>query len=118
MRRFSYMLALFLALVGAGCSRAGSGSQAGPLPSTPPRTNVRVENRNFLDMNVYVLEGSRRVRIGTAGGVSTTILRIPANLLFGTTSLRFQMDPIGGSATPITHEVATRPGDEIILIIP
>jgi hypothetical protein len=118
MRRFSYILMLLLAMVAAGCSRAGSGNQEGPLPSTPPRTSVRVENRNFLDMNVYVLEGSRRVRLGTAGGVSTTILRIPANLLFGTTSLRFQMDPIGGRATPITHEVAAQPGDEIILIIP
>jgi hypothetical protein len=116
MKRFAYIAALLLAIV-AGCSRSNEGTQNGPLPSTPPRTNLRVENRNFLDMTVYVLEGSRRVRLGTATGVSTTVLRIPDNLLFGTTSLRFQTDPIGGNASPATHEIAIRPGDEVILMI-
>jgi hypothetical protein len=115
MKKLSLLVVLLLGIVLAGCSVP---NRTGSPRETPPTTNVRVENRNFLDMTVYVLQGTRRVRLGTATGVSTTVLRIPDNLLFGTTSLRFQMDPIGGNATPISHEVATQPGDEIILIIP
>ena len=69
-------------------------------------------------MTIFVLEGSRRIRLGTATGVSTTVLRIPDNLLFGITALRFQTDPIGGNATPATYEIGVRQGDEVILIIP
>lgn len=71
-----------------------------------------------MDMTVYVLRGSQRVRLGTASGASTSVLRIPSSVMFGVTSLRFEMNPLGGRERPITHEVVVRPGDEIVLIIP
>jgi hypothetical protein len=107
-------LVVMLLVVLAAC---GSGPRSGPTPANAAVT-VRVENRNFLDMNVYVLRGAQRVRMGTASGASTTVLTVPENVVFGSTSLRFQMDPIGGNATPVTQEVLISPGDEIVLIIP
>lgn len=83
-----------------------------------PRTWLRVENQNFLDMTVYVLRSSQRVRLGTATGNSTTRLVIPPSLLFGATPLRFQADPIGGSATPVSMEITVSPGDEVTIRIP
>lgn len=114
MRRTLMLLTLLaLAMAGACASRS-----RGPLPPAPPRTAVRVENRNFLDMHVYVLNGSQRIRLGTVSGVSTRTLRIPDHLVFGMRSLRFQADPIGGRVAPVSQEITVRPGDEVLLVIP
>ena len=105
-----FMMLLFV----ASCSssrHAGSGSGQ-------PLTTVRVENRNFLDMKIYVLRGSERIRIGTVTGNSTQTLRIPDGVIVGSSLLQFIADPIGGNQTPISQEISVRPGDEIGLIIP
>ena len=88
-------------------------------PDPQARTVLRVENRNFADMTIYVIpEGGTRLRLGTATGNSTTRFTIPAHLIFGATSLRFIADPIGGAAAPVTDDIVVRPGDEIGMIIP
>ena len=109
-KRFA-LLALFLAVA------CGPGSRRAP-GLEEPRTTVRVDNRNFLDMNVYVLRGSQRIRLGTVPGTSTRVLTIPSYLVFGSTSLRFLADPIGSRQQPISDELVVRPGDEVGMIIP
>ncbi len=83
-----------------------------------PPTYVKVENRAFLDMNVYVFRSSQRVRLGMANGNSTVRFVIPSSLLFGSTPLRFLADPIGGNRTPTSQEISVSPGDEVQLVIP
>lgn len=85
-------------------------------PAEP--TYVRVENRAWLDMNVYVYRSSQRLRLGTTNGNSTARYVIPKSLLFGPTPLRFQADPIGGNRQPISQEISVSPGDEVVLVIP
>ena len=81
-------------------------------------TTVQVENQAFLDMTVYVLEGTRRVRLGTVPGVSTRTFQIPERLVFGVSSLRFQVDPIGSQQAPISQEISVTEGQQIRLVIP
>jgi hypothetical protein len=83
-----------------------------------PKTYLKVENQAFLDMNVYVYRSSQRIRLGTVNGNSTMRMVIPANLLFGSTPLRFQADPIGGNRQSISQEISVSPGDEVVLTIP
>ena len=90
--------------------------QQGAEPAPP--TYVRVENRAFLDMNVYVYRSAQRIRLGTTNGTSTARYIIPSSMLFGSTPLRFQADPIGGGRQPISEEVSVSPGDEVVLVIP
>lgn len=107
---------LMLALVLAS---ACMGNKTDEEPAEPvPVTRLRVDNQAYLDMTVYVYRSSQRIRLGTVSGSSTTRLVIPSNLMFGTTSLRFQADPIGASRQPISQEISVSPGDEVILIIP
>lgn len=88
-------------------------------PATPqPETRVRVENQASLDMNIYVLRGAERIRLGTATALSTTILKIPSHLIFGATPLRFLADPIGSNRTPVSDEIIVAAGDEVTLRIP
>ena len=79
---------------------------------------LQVENRGFADMVIYAINGAQRIRLGTATGNSTQAFPIPNTLLRGSGSLRFLADPIGGSRTPISEEMAVQPGDVITLTIP
>jgi hypothetical protein len=76
---------LVLALVAACSPRSRSNR---PPVSTPP-TYLLISNQSWLDMNVYVLRSSQRIRLGTVSGNSTQRFTLPRNLVFGATSLRF-----------------------------
>ncbi len=96
---------------------AACGSARRPA-SDQPVTTLRVQNQGFLDMTIYLIAGSQRVRLGVAGGSSTTTMRIPSQYVFGVSSLRFLADPIGGTRTPVSESISVSPGDEVVLIIP
>lgn len=108
------LLILLLALAAAACTGGRTRDPAAPQE----RTTVRVENRKFLDVNVYVLEGGQRRRLGTVPGISSRVFTIPPSLIFGMATLRFQVDPIGSGHAPISQEITVREGDEIILTVP
>ena len=115
MLRTPRLLAFALVLFVAAC--ASSTTQGGP-ESNEPATTIEVDNQNFNDMTIYVYEGSQRVRLGSVPGVSTRTFRIPERLLFGISALRFQADPLGGGASPITGEIAVSAGESLRLVIP
>jgi hypothetical protein len=88
-------------------------------PANPQaETTVRVENQSTMDMNIYVLRGAERIRLGTVTAVSTSVLKIPNNLIFGATPLRFLADPIGSSKMPVSDEIVVAAGDQVTLRIP
>jgi hypothetical protein len=89
----------------------------GPQQPEQP-TTLRVDNQSLLDMTIYAIRGSQRVRLGIAGGLRVTTLTIPSSLVFGVTSMRFLADPIGSNRTPISEEITVAAGDEIGLLIP
>lgn len=105
--------AFVLILVLAACAARENGPEAGTMPTT-----VQVENQAFLDMTVYVLDGTQRVRIGMVPGNSTRTLQIPERLVFGVSSLRFQVDPVGSQRAPISQEITVSEGQALRLIIP
>lgn len=109
------VLALGVTLPATGCWRKGAASaqQQDERPTT-----LRVRNQGFLDVNVYAVRGSQRVRLGTVTGNSTQVLRIPPFLMNGITPLRFIADPIGNQRTPTSDEIVVTPGDEVQLYIP
>jgi hypothetical protein len=112
-----WLLALTLAtgtVVLGACGAARSGPR-----SADPATMLEVDNQAFYDMNIYlVTTGGARIRMGTAGGNSTTRLRIPASQVFGGTEVRFLADPIGAQRTPVSQSITIFPGDTVRLIIP
>jgi hypothetical protein len=96
----------------AACAR-------GRVPIDPnAETTIKVDNQASLDMTIYILRGSERIRLGTATGLSTKTFTIPKNVLFGATPLRFLADPIGSNRTPVSDEIVVVPGDQVTLRIP
>lgn len=106
--------ALFaLTLLSAGCHPAVN--QGPPEPQV--QTTVKVENRNFLDMNVYVLQGGQRIRLGTVTGLSSQVFTIPAHIV-RSSPLQFELHPIGGRRDTRTETISVQPGDQVELTIP
>jgi hypothetical protein len=118
-RRFLRTTTLGLAIaalsLGAACSRNSKEDEAAE-PVQP--THLKVENRAFLDMTIYVYRATQRTRLGVATGNTTARFVIPNNLLFGVTPLRFQADPIGRDRQSVSQEISVQAGDEVTLIIP
>lgn len=86
-----------------------SACAAGPTPQSVTPADKRgvallVRNDNWLHVNVYVLRGSSRQRLGMVTGKSRDILRIPPNLAAAGT-LRLAVDPVGSSDTFTTDVI-------------
>lgn len=92
--------------------------QEGRKQEETPKTTVQVENRNWLDMTIYVLRGAQRHRLGIVRAASTKVLKIPDYLVVGPTTLQFLADPIGSATTPISQRITVTPGDQVELYIP
>ena len=114
MKTSSIALALLLAVVPA-CStlkqQPDVANQTGP-------TTLEVDNRGFVDMTIYVVRNSQRIRLGTATGNQKTQIVIPSSVVNGFSTLRFIADPIGGARNSVSEEISVVPGDTIGLLIP
>lgn len=99
----------------AACASLGKKN----LPVDANPTTLVVDNRNTLDMNIYIIRsGGQRLRIGMATGLSKTKFTIPRGIVLGSTTVRFLADPIGGSRGPISEEITMMEGDEVGLMLP
>lgn len=79
---------------------------------------VQVDNRAFLDANVYVIRSGQRIRLGTATGSTRTTFTIPRGLVSSAARLSFLMDFVGSSRSPISEEITVLPGDTVLLVVP
>ena len=114
------LLVPILALLAAGaCARHSADDEGDELEPVRASTTVRVENRSFDNVVVYVLSASgMRRRLGEVSGTSSMTFEIPKTMIFGATSLRFQVDPIGGSRSPISQDIVVSAGDQVQLVVP
>jgi hypothetical protein len=105
------LLVLGLAACGGLSSASGSADRREP-------TVVEVNNQSFLDMTVFAVRNSQRVRLGNAGGNTRTRLTVPPSLVSGLTPVRFIADPIGSDRASVSQEILVAPGDTVVLTIP
>src|SRR2546421_5481018 len=95
---------LLFTLAAAACHR---GAVAPINPQAEVAVNV--DNQNFLDMNVFLIRGGQRIRLGTVPGLSSRILMVRPELVGYGTELRFELHPIGGRADPLPPTISRRP---------
>lgn len=104
-------------LLGLSIALTGCASRRGPSSTPDEQTILVVRNDSYLDHNIYLLNGSQRVRMGTARGLATSRFTIPRQYVFGVSVLQFLADPIGGNVTPVSERINVSPGDEVHLVI-
>ena len=102
------------------CTLAAAACHRGAVAPINPQAEVAVsvDNQNFLDMNVFLIRGGQRIRLGTVPGLSSHILMVRPELVGYGTELRFELHPIGGRSNPISETITVRPGDVVQLTIP
>ena len=115
LRRALSAAPLVLALAAGSAACYGKGKNA-PIPVE--RTTLVVENRGFLDRDIFVVRGGQRIRLGTVTGNSSATFTIPPTVVSSVTALRFIADPIGAPRPPVTEEITVSPGDRVMLTIP
>lgn len=96
-----------------GCRSGG----ASALRENEPKTTIDIQNNDFNDMTIYVLNNGQRSRLGIAPGNKTTTLTIPGYLITGTPYLRILANPLAGNRSPVSEEISVSPGDQLVMII-
>ena len=104
-----------LALV--ACGPAAHESGAGFMPAAPSeKSTVLVRNDYLGEMDVYVVLGATRTRLGSVPTSATANFRIP-NVLLQRTEIQFQVDPVG-PVPPFTYQpIQLRPGNDVELAV-
>ena len=110
-----------LAALSLGCS-AGQSSRSGPTPQSGPgetgpggrrQARVEIDNRNFNDMNIYLIDAGTRVHIGSANGLSRTTLLIPRAASLRSSRVMLLADPIGSSSSVTSPDLIVGPGQNV-----
>ncbi|MCP3102851.1 hypothetical protein LZ198_28635 [Myxococcus sp. K15C18031901] len=116
-------LVLWLGLAFA-CGGA-RGAQQGDTPP-PPDTTVEVRSFKKVDVNLFVLSPTRRIRLGTVPGMTTRAFVVPPAALSDSGRVRFGIEVIGtygandiGSERRFEseQELNVRPGDTLSLTV-
>jgi len=114
------LLGLMALVAGCGASRS---TPAAPAPkqdasadtsgATGEPIQVRIDNRNFSDMDVYLVNQGTRVLLGAAPGMSKTTLTLPPHSVSSQWQVRLMADPVGGSSAIRTPALLVAPGQNV-----
>jgi hypothetical protein len=109
-------LAAVLAILLSACAPAAMNDGAdGPEPRVGRSASISVENRNWMDMNVYLVQGTTRVRLGMVTGMSRATFSMPRGMEGYPGQLRLLADPIGSLRGYLSEPVQIRPGQQVAL---
>ncbi len=101
--------ALLLWACASGAKRASTG-----LDSTP--VSLTVTNQNWLDVDIFVLRGTTRYRLGAVGGNSSATLSIPVSLI-ARGELQLLADPIGSNDVYVSGVISVSPNQTVELTV-
>jgi hypothetical protein len=119
--RISFTGAATLLMLAAGCARSPAPA-ASPSPATSSASDsadtsraiaVQVDNQNFAEMDVYLLNGGASWLVGQVGGMSKRTLTVPATLVPADDRLRFRAEAIGGAGATTTPVLIVPPGQQV-----
>lgn len=113
-----WFLAGSISLILWGC---GHPIEPAPTPVSPQEgtTQLEVVNRSSSDMDIYIVRGGQRIRLGLAAANETTRFVLAPAQVAGVGLTHFQASPITGLGQPIGSEpVMLRLGDVVTLNIP
>jgi hypothetical protein len=107
-------LVVAMTLLLAACAPSAMDDASGPNTAPRPAT-VSVENDNWADMTVYLVNGTSRIRLGLVTGNSSATFRIPRGAENFPGQMRLLADPIGSAHVFLSDAVQIRPGQRVAL---
>jgi hypothetical protein len=112
-RRGLLLAVMAVCLTPAACHHGGSVGAAAAETNYNGAVTVRVVNHNWLDITVYLLQGTRRDRIGVATATSTTEFHVALRRMSAGTEYRLLGDPIGARETVRSEPLHAQDGDVV-----
>jgi hypothetical protein len=101
------------ALLLSACASGGNRTSAG-VDSAP--VSLTVTNQNWLDVDVFVIRGTSRYRLGAVGGNSSATLRIPSSLI-ARGELQLMADPVGSNDVYVSDVIPVAPDQSLQLTV-
>jgi len=102
---------LFLIAMTIACHRTGGVGAAAAASGDLGQLTLRVVNHSWLDVNIFVLQGTRRDRIGTATATSTTQFVVDLRRFSAGREYRLYADPVGSRTTVRSEALHAQDGD-------
>lgn len=115
MPRVFKLLAIVLATSLPAAACVGKGANA---PAPQDQASVVVQNRAFIDVDVFALYGGSRARLGSVTANGSGSFRIPAAVVGAGRELRFMVDPVGSTRQGVSFNMFVRPGERVTLTVP
>ena len=106
----SLLLAVIVLLVSACGGKRKGGEQQ--IPMAP--ASLQVENRNWLDVTIYVLHDGQRSRLGSATAAKTTDFTLHPALLGQLGTIQLIADPVGAPNGITSPTIVVRPGARVV----
>jgi len=106
-----------LVLMASGCAPAVHRAFERNPNAVRQETEVRVDNRNWADVTVYLLQGEMRARLGSVTSMGSQTFSIPAAMLSGTSDVRLYIQALGSRANHRTDRIMLTPGQTVELTI-
>ena len=98
---------LVLLVAPAGCIKHSV------IPDEPDVITISVSNSNPLDMTVYAVNQSMRIRLGTVSTASTQRFTISLHQISPTGELQLLADPVGSRRTFTSEPIHVFPGQAV-----
>jgi hypothetical protein len=112
LRQMMAIAALGLTTLGA-CHHGKSIGAAAAESSNNGSMTVRVVNHAWLDVTIYLLQGTHRDRIGTATASSTSTFQVPLRQLSAGREYQLYGDPVGSRQTVRSEPLRAQDGDVV-----
>jgi hypothetical protein len=103
--------ALLGAMAGCHQSVGARAAEGGGVPEG--EVTVRVVNHSWLDVTVYIVQGTRRERLGSATATSTTTFTVALRRLANGGEYRLLGDPVGSRTTVRSEPLLAQDGDVV-----
>lgn len=112
LRPLTAVVALCLTVVGA-CHQGRSIGAAAAEAGNAGSITIRVVNHAWLDVTVYLLQGTYRDRLGVATASSTSTFAIPLRTFSAGAEYRLYGDPVGSRQTVRSEPLHAQDGDVV-----
>lgn len=106
-------LATFCLTTLAACHQGRSIGAAAAAAGSVGSITVRVVNHAWLDITIYLQQGTHRDRLGVATASSTSTFQFPLRQLSAGAEYRLYGDPIGSRQTVRSEPLHAQDGDVV-----
>jgi hypothetical protein len=109
-RALYYLLVLIVVvLAAAGCW--GRKKPTSVEPSAP--ATLHVENRHWLDVDLYAIQSGHRMRLGSITATSTKDFAFPPSVTRQLAPIQLLAAPVGSPRSLVTESIVVKPGTRV-----